>query len=265
MLLVSHSMPDIEQFCERAILLDRGQVAFLGPAPEAVRRYYLLDQSLRLAGLPVPTGRRARREASAETADFGAWPPAEAFLDIADVAQTSNGWARCTGVAVCDEAGHPAQAFAQGQMASFFYEFELLRDVEVPVGGMNIFNSKAVLVHGRNTLQYDDCQAPPSLARGERVRFRQDVRLDLALDDVHLGGGPGARSAGSTSSAGPSTPSWPCIPTSCESADPWPARVHSRSCLRWPTGGRGPGASTAWPISREEFASGQGRTRVAAL
>ena len=31
-LLVSHSMPDIEQFCERAILLDHGNPRFIGPS-----------------------------------------------------------------------------------------------------------------------------------------------------------------------------------------------------------------------------------------
>jgi hypothetical protein len=110
------------------------------------------------------------------------WPSAEAFLDLSGLAQTSNGWARCTAVALCDEDGRPREAIIQGQVARFFYEFELLRDVEVPIGGLNIYNSRAVLVHGRNTLQYE-CSVPMSVARGDRVRFRQDVRLDLGRDE----------------------------------------------------------------------------------
>ncbi len=54
-LLVSHSMPDIEQFCERAILLDRGTLRFIGPASEAAKHYYLLHQTL-VAGALSPAG-----------------------------------------------------------------------------------------------------------------------------------------------------------------------------------------------------------------
>ena len=41
-LLVSHSMPEIEQYCERAILLDHGSQRFIGPSSEAAKHYYLL-------------------------------------------------------------------------------------------------------------------------------------------------------------------------------------------------------------------------------
>jgi lipopolysaccharide transport system ATP-binding protein len=50
---------------------------------------------------------------------------------------------------------------------------------------MSIYNSKAVLVHGRNTLQYD-CRVPLSVSRGERVRFRHDIRVDLGADEYTL-------------------------------------------------------------------------------
>lgn len=181
-LLVSHSMPDIEQFCQRAVLLDRGEMVFLGPAVQAVRQYYLLDQGARLAAVGDSAAVPLPESASGDQASVENWPSAEAFHDMSGVAQTSNGWARCTGVAVCDEEGRPGSVFAQGQTARFFYEFELLKDVEVPIGGLQMYNSKAVLVHGRNTLQYD-CRVPLSVARGGRVRFRQDVRLDLGLDE----------------------------------------------------------------------------------
>jgi lipopolysaccharide transport system ATP-binding protein len=177
-------MSDIEQFCQRVVLLDRGEVVFLGPAVQAVRQYYLLDQGARLAAVPDDTNTMPGPKGvpEGEEASAWSWPSAEAFLDLAGVPQASNGWARCTGVAVCDGEGRPQQTFAQGQMASFFYEFELLKDVEVPIGGLQMYNSRAVLVHGRNTLQYD-CRVPLSVAGGGRVRFRQDVRLDLGLND----------------------------------------------------------------------------------
>lgn len=190
-LLVSHSMPDIEQFCDRAVLLDHGRVAFLGPATEAVRQYYLLEQAGRVGLTTVSTETRDVAERSPGD-ELASWPSPDSFLDIARVAQTSNGWARCTGVALCDASGQPRRSFGQGQTASIFSEFEMLRDVEVPIGGFNIFNSKAVAVHGRNTLQYAECAAPPRVLRGQRVRVRHDVRLDLALDEYTFEVGFGA-------------------------------------------------------------------------
>jgi lipopolysaccharide transport system ATP-binding protein len=38
-LFVSHNMAAIEQLCDRAVLIDKGQVSHVGPASETVRRY----------------------------------------------------------------------------------------------------------------------------------------------------------------------------------------------------------------------------------
>ena len=42
--LCSHAMTDVEQFCQRALLLHQGDVIFQGTASEAVKRYYLTEQ-----------------------------------------------------------------------------------------------------------------------------------------------------------------------------------------------------------------------------
>ena len=152
--LVSHAMNDVEQFCEWALLLHRGDVIFQGAASEAVKRYYLIEQEDRLAVQaqpePLPQTNGSTPEPTSADADF--WPSPEAFLDISGVAQVSNGWARCTGVALCNSHGQPCRVFQQGETASFFYEFELLRDIEVPIGGLVIQNDKGVIVHGKNKI-----------------------------------------------------------------------------------------------------------------
>ncbi|MDR3631859.1 MAG: ABC transporter ATP-binding protein, partial [Desulfocapsaceae bacterium] len=43
--LVSHSMTEIEQFCDRAILLENGRQVFIGSSAEATKHYYLLHQT----------------------------------------------------------------------------------------------------------------------------------------------------------------------------------------------------------------------------
>jgi lipopolysaccharide transport system ATP-binding protein len=194
-LLVTHSMIDIERFCRRAVVLDGGAVVFQGEPREAVRRYYLIEQrgmGLAEPGLPAEPVRAGRPIASGEDRP---WPPSGAFLDISKVAQVSDGGARCLGVAVCDDEGQPRLTFSQGESAHFFSEFEVLTDLTGPVGGFSIYNGKAVLVHGKNTLQYGT-EPPPRASRGGRVRVRQDVRLDLAPDEYTFEVGLAAHGSG---------------------------------------------------------------------
>jgi lipopolysaccharide transport system ATP-binding protein len=192
-LLVSHTMTEVEQFCHNALLLDHGLVTFQGNASEAVKRYYLMEQQAHLPAVaapsPLPGGPNGGHPPR-EHHELG-WAPAEAFLDINNVAQVSNGWARCTGVAICDVQGRPCRVFEQGQTASFFFEFELLRDIEVPTAGLEILNEKGVIVHGKNTLEYGS-EVPASVGAGTRLRFRQDISLELAMGEYTFTVGMGA-------------------------------------------------------------------------
>jgi lipopolysaccharide transport system ATP-binding protein len=177
-LLVSHSMPDIEQYCERAILLDHGAQKFVGSASEAAKHYYLLHQPVesRIApqkGALLPHGQ------GSTIGDYSGRPAESAFLDISDKAQVNNGQARCTKVALCNVNGDPCNLFRQGDIAVFFYEFELSEHIGVPVCGIVISNERGAIVHGKNSWQFDD-EVAPSADIGSRVACRQEVKLDLA-------------------------------------------------------------------------------------
>ena len=183
--LVSHGMGEVEQFCQRAALLNHGARIFQGNATEAVKRYYLLEQEDRVAShsaSPPASKSESGKESGPAAGTNADLPRQEAFLDISGIPQVSNGWARCTGVAICDVHGAPCQLFEQGQIACFFYEFELLRDIDVPVGGLEILNEKNVIVHGKNTLEYGS-DVPSIVAAGTRLRFRQEVALELGIGE----------------------------------------------------------------------------------
>lgn len=183
-LLVTHAMLDVEQFCQRAILLDHGREIFQGGASEAVKRYYLVEQESRFSPKKdVPPAAVASCESGFGTNKEGFfWPEPDAFLDISGIPQISNGWARCTGIALCDQDGRPCKVFQQGEPASFFYEFELNRDIEAPIGGIVIQNDKGVIVHGKHSLQYNS-EVPLQVNKGERLRFRQDIDLSIAVGE----------------------------------------------------------------------------------
>ena len=103
-LLVSHSMTDIEQYCERAILLDRGSPRFVGRSSEATKHYYLLHQAESgkvppQCHVPIDAPEKPPHDHAI------ARPPVEAFLALSGKAQVSNGQARCIGVALCNANG----------------------------------------------------------------------------------------------------------------------------------------------------------------
>ena len=176
-LLVSHSMPDIEQYCERAILLDHGELRFIGPSPEASKRYYLLHQGA-CSNAERRESTSAYTPVETQAGKLIDRPPAEAFLDLTDKPQISNGQARCVGVALCNAAGEPCNSFQQGDRAIFYSEFELKDDIGIPIGGLVLKNERSIIVHGKNGWQYNN-DIPISLGVGSKVLCKQEINLDL--------------------------------------------------------------------------------------
>jgi lipopolysaccharide transport system ATP-binding protein len=170
-------MPDIEQYCERAILLDRGTPQFIGSASEATKHYYLLHQT---GHSKIPPRARSHANESRKTPENHsiALPPAEAFIDLSSKPQVSSGRARCTGIALCSASGEPCNTFRQGDSAVFYYEFELSDTIGVPICGVLITNDRGVIVHGKNSWQFED-EFPASFEEAKKVICRQEVSLCL--------------------------------------------------------------------------------------
>ncbi|MEA5089907.1 ABC transporter ATP-binding protein [Solidesulfovibrio sp.] len=174
--LVSHAMNDVAQFCHRALFLERGRTIFCGDAAAAVKRY-MVGPGGKTATTAVMEP--ASLDLPAEDADAGFWPAPEAFLDLAAVAAAENGFATLTHVAVCDVAGNPCRAFEQGETVSIFCRYAVTTDIEVAVAGVELINDKRIIVFGKNTLQFD-CEHPTATPAGAIVRVRFDLSLDLA-------------------------------------------------------------------------------------
>ena len=192
-ILVSHSMMEIEQFCERAILLERGSPIFTGKAAEATKRYYLLEQENKLHASNRASTTEIASVGAAST-DFGElpeWPSHDAFLDISGIAQVSTGQATCTGVAMCNADGHPCAHFQQGDKVVFYFEFSIESDIGVPMCGLVIKNERGVIVHGKSSWQYET-ETPAVSRAGSRIRCRQEIELRVASGEYTCEIGMGA-------------------------------------------------------------------------
>ena len=181
--LVSHDMGVIEKYSSKTLLLTEGNCLFLGQPNEAVQRFYLLSQSgnepSTLAGLNDVGLEGEKGELAGEADEILDWPDPTAFVRLDGPSVLGAGEARCTGVALCSGEGQPCHVFEIGDEAVFYYEFEVLRDIDVPIGGVVITNVMNINVHGKNSAQYL-LQAPPQVPRGTYVRFRQSIQLSLA-------------------------------------------------------------------------------------
>jgi lipopolysaccharide transport system ATP-binding protein len=181
--LVSHNMQAIEKYSTKAILLDRGACIFMGQPNEAVERYYQITAPTRSQSLPRKVDGAQKTEMNvhgfkSDTSED--WPFENAFLDISGATLIGEeNVSRCIRVAVCNDKGERCTKFRIGDIAFFYYEFGILQDIEIPVGGIIITNKMNINIHGKNSLQYL-VEAPSALKKGTFVRFKQKMRLTLA-------------------------------------------------------------------------------------
>lgn len=185
-ILASHDLASVQRFCQKTVVLQRGALRFNGPATEGTKVYVHLEQQERMAAYanstPPPAGEPAP---TASPSPLPVWPEGTLRMPAPGVQILGNGWARCTGLAICDQEATPAELFAQGSTLSVFYEFEILRDMEFCVGCLTIRDKTTQPVHSKITLQ-DGIRTPARVARGTRLRFRQDTVLNLHCADYTL-------------------------------------------------------------------------------
>jgi lipopolysaccharide transport system ATP-binding protein len=167
--LVSHALNEVEQFCQRALLLHGGHVTFEGPALEAVKRYYLKAPEGAAAA-----GRRAR--ASARRGDGSGVACAGSVLDLPG-GPGDERRARCSSGAVRRRRKAPPGS-ARRRPASFTSSSCSWTSVR---RGRRAGEYKGIIIHGRARSARIRCRAtwtgpaapgPQDIARaGERYTF----------------------------------------------------------------------------------------------
>lgn len=109
----------------------------------------------------------------------GSWPPQSAFQDVCSSVQVTDGRVHCVRIAVCDDAGEVRTNFLQGERAHFFVEFEILQDIQVPSGGLELLTRAGSLIHGKHTFQYAS-RVPNVVNGGSKLRYQHCLDLKVA-------------------------------------------------------------------------------------
>ncbi|XUY29664.1 ABC transporter ATP-binding protein [Agrobacterium sp. rho-8.1] len=190
-LLVSHAMTDIEQFCDRAILLDHGRMNFIGGAAEAAKRYYQLHQTgqsfstIPFANNPEGIQSNLSNASDITVSESAPLPPA------INITQVGNGWAECLGFSVYDTQGEPCHHFSQGQVAVFVSEFRILKDIGMATCGVVLHNERGITVHGKSSVEHG-VGTKSRIKAGTVVRCKQEISLNLQLGEYTFEIGLGA-------------------------------------------------------------------------
>ncbi|NVN97580.1 Wzt carbohydrate-binding domain-containing protein, partial [Candidatus Nomurabacteria bacterium] len=181
-LFVTHAMGDIVQYCQKSLLFNNNRLEYMGSSAETVKRYLLVQQQQRLTSFIANVSQESPLSFDEQQQDENKffWPTATQFTDISAVDVVTSGIANCTGVALCSGKGVSSKLFTPGERATIFCEFELSSSIEVPIGGFVIKNEQNIIVHGKNSLQYDDVSLPNYVKNNQKIRFRFDVSLDIA-------------------------------------------------------------------------------------
>jgi lipopolysaccharide transport system ATP-binding protein len=113
------------------------------------------------------------------------WPPAEAFSVPEGDDQWSDGVARCTGIAICDEDGSVIAGAHQGQQVQILFEFELAGEIGLPSGWFELRDASGLLIFGNNSF-HEGRTVQVDRPEGVRLRYRYTVQLDVAPGEYAL-------------------------------------------------------------------------------
>lgn len=188
MLLVTHSMADAAEFCNRGLVLSGGAVAYEGSGKEAVEYYFHHERETPTGRQRAPVtrmpGAATGTHAPADQPPPAVWRDLPETVDLRGAEQFGSGEARAVRLLVTDLHDHPMRVFAQGEWMRLHMEFEVGAPVAAPLIGMQLMNQRGFMVHGKSSLQFD--QPGASVPPGSILSCMQEVRLDVDVGEYTL-------------------------------------------------------------------------------
>lgn len=170
---VSHNLPEVEQYCDRAILLNQGKCQYQGSASHTVKQFYFFEQEEKRALL-----QQALNPKQAPSVQLVKEQPGGNV-------SIQSGSVQLEKIEILDESGQPCQIFSQGDTACFAYSFLINQDIQIPAAGIALKNEHGLIVHGKSSL-LQKTDLPDSLPSGTRLRIRQSVSLNLSAGEYIL-------------------------------------------------------------------------------
>jgi lipopolysaccharide transport system ATP-binding protein len=173
-LLVSHDMRSVGEFCEEALLLDRGHIAFFGDTIGAINQYYTIRREFLKASKPAQA---PPKEITWNTTSQSGIHQLES-IPSDSVRPNENAVATFLGFALLDQDGVSTNYFIQGRWLRLIFEVGVAEDVENISPGVIIRDDRGIFLHAKYEFQVDPMRLR-TCKKGDVFRVSYAVRLDL--------------------------------------------------------------------------------------
>lgn len=177
-LLVTHSTATVEKFCQRGVLLHKGEVHGVGPAKEIVDQYHALlysDERSYLRYMNQSSRQAVDKASSIILADDNHIEKSQdddgSFQEKDGLRAVISNWGMYNSV------GEVSEVFYTGDKAIVQFEVDVLKSVEEIQAGILIRTVEGVSAFGTSTL-YHDCNQV-NARKGTKLVFSFDIELSL--------------------------------------------------------------------------------------
>ena len=179
--IVSHSLGQIEQICERSIWIHEGVIRAEGP-PKEIDLAYLESMGQKIQ---ERTAQELAEQAAAQQAEEAAKPAPEAEAPEAvpepeepeEVKKRwGNGNARISAIHVLTKDGQKQRVFRTGDAVRIRVDYRVKKPVEDAVFGIGIFNRDGVQCYGTNT----------HIDKLPQFRLTESGTAEISLHEVNL-------------------------------------------------------------------------------
>jgi len=193
-LLVTHSMADVMEFCDRALLLDKGVMVCLGDCKEVVNKYYHLEQSQELTSCKPcdedtqDIAEQIKVDDSNVLNDIDAnWVHRQGTCSFAvdDQIHTSNGYIQF--IRITDKNNNASNVFSYGDRMRVYMQCVTMNKIMTPLGSYCIINSRGIVVNNKSSLHFE-CSPPANVKKGKIIWFISEVELPLEQGEYSISG-----------------------------------------------------------------------------
>ena len=179
-ILVTHAMSVVRQYCRNVLLLNRGEQLYQGDSKRGVQKYFQVKRGNLSARIlpPIPDS-DDEFESLLYPDDKIFWPSDDAFSSITS---SSSDKAKLVRYAICNEKGESCTNFTQGAQAFFYCDFQVYQTIGFPIISILLTNQFNVLIHAKNSL-CSETYPPRRVEQTEQIRFCH--RLTLGVEPGH--------------------------------------------------------------------------------
>ena len=173
-LLVSHDMRSVSEFCEEALLLNKGQVAFFGDTIEAINQYYTVSRTFLI---PSGSAGSGPKESHWKVTSQSGIHQLEPITEDRWTPRTGAA-AAFLGFAILDQNGVSTNFFWQGDWLRMIFEVGVASDLENISPGVILRDDRGAFLHGKYEFQIDPMKLR-TCKKGDVFRVSYAVRLDI--------------------------------------------------------------------------------------